>query len=50
MYTPSTLCLTNETKSLLKKQAKALNLSQSALIRLLIIQNEKTRGDLHGVT
>lgn len=48
MYIPITLCLTDETKAMLEKQAKKLNLSQSALIRLLIIRNGKE--GLYGTT
>jgi hypothetical protein len=50
MYIPITLCLTKETKTILKKQAEKLNLSQSALVRLLLIQNEKTMGEYNGPT
>jgi hypothetical protein len=42
MYIPKTISLTKETVTLLEKQAKKMSLSHSALIRLLLLQNEKT--------
>ncbi len=50
MYKPVTISLTDDVLKMLKKQCAELHLTQSALIRLLILQNENTKtvGVQHG--
>jgi len=50
MYKPVTISLTDDVIQMLKTQCGELHLTQSALIRLLIMQNEKTKtvGIQHG--
>jgi len=43
MYKTKTICLTKETEKMLIAQAKGMSLSQSALIRFLLIQNNKAQ-------